>query len=194
MNSRQVAVIAGFVMVLGALVLLLVEVNASPEVEVPEDALAQARARYQREQRASPASRPAVRAPAAPVKRAPTRAKRSAKRSDDAARSAGNTRSRRRVPTLEVSPPRARAEDESSAAAQVTEIRNLYDRGRYDEALDLAEAHLRRDPDQRYVRRVAVTSACALGDADAVRSLMEGMSPADERIVRLRCARFGLEI
>lgn len=179
-------------MVLGALVLLLVEVNASPEVEVPEKDLAQARAQYERRQsahRARRASRPPVPAVPSRVER-PPRAER-AKRPSDAARRTSSPRAPRRVPTLETAPRPAREEELQSQRA---DIRKLYDRGRHDEALEVAEEYLRSDPEQRYVRRVAATSACALGEVDAARTHFDELPPTDQRIVRTRCTRFGLDL
>jgi hypothetical protein len=190
MNSRQIAVLAGFVMVLGALVLLLVEVNASSAVEVPEDSLAQARARFERHQSAHRGTRP----PPSPIPAEPSRTtppSPARAESDDGARSARRPPSRRPGPSLDTA---AHQKDESETPpSRVAAIRDLFDRGQYDGALDMAEAYLRTDPEQTYVRRVAVTSACALGDADTARAHYKELHSADQRIVSARCARFGFE-
>jgi hypothetical protein len=196
MLPRNILLAAGAVVVLGALLLLLVELKGSSEVDVPEDLLAQARDHYARNQVRRPGTPP----PAPPPASAP----------------------RPRGPRGEMPPPPDRSqpalgEDDGPPPEQLIAMREarlaeisasakgdlnmdrrkiglLYDSGKYDEALEVALSFLKENPDERYVRRVVVTSACALGDTATARSYFEDMHATDRTIVVKRCARFGVDL
>ena len=188
MNSHHIPLVASFVVVISALVFLLIEINASPDIELPEEALAQAQAQYERHAAARKA-RPPRTAPVPPARRARAPRAEPAKRPSNGARSTSSARSR---PNLSGRDSASRRADQGTI--EVGDVGKLYDHGRYDEALELAEEYLRNDPDQRYVRRVAVTSSCALGEATKAREHQAKLPPGDQRVVRTRCARFGIDI
>jgi hypothetical protein len=195
---RHIVLAATSVVVLGALVLLLVEVRASPQVEIPEAALAEARARYQRSQST------AERAPISPD--IPTPARRMpprppvANQPDPAA------------PVPEMSAPPDDIDPSAAAAVERMDrlrereemrpeirerrerLRQFYDEGNYEMALREARSLLPEAPTNRYVMRVAVTSACALGEKDVAQDYYGQLfRDEDRRIVRVRCSRYGVD-
>ncbi|WP_428267736.1 hypothetical protein [Haliangium sp.] len=202
MSPRLIALVAATALVLGAVIVLFVEVRASPTIEVPEEALAQARARYDRSQSERARARPKVPTrPVAPARPAPSRAEREDEPEPE--------------PRVEMSPSnRAEAERraadvaEKKLAQQQAErdkredvrerrerVRAAYDSADYEVALSEALELLPLAPTNRYVLRVAVTAACATGKND-VATEQYGLLFRDEdrRIVRTRCARYGIEL
>lgn len=198
MPVRHIVLAATSVVVLGALVLLLVEVRASPQVEIPEAALAEARARYQRSQ--SAAERPPIspdiptpsprRPPQPPVANQP----------DPAAP----------VPEMQVPPDdmdpstaaavermdrlREREEMRPEIRERRERLRQYYDEGNYEMALREARSLLPDAPTNRYVMRVAVTAACALGEKEVAQGYYGQLfRDEDRRIVRVRCSRYGVD-
>jgi uncharacterized membrane-anchored protein len=73
-------------------------------------------------------------------------------------------------------------------------VRQYYDEGNYEMALREARALIPDAPTNRYVLRVAVTSACALGDKGVANEYYSQLfRDEDRRIVRVRCSRYGVE-
>lgn len=191
MQLRTIALAVATAVVLGALVVLFFRVRATQEVTVPEEALARARAQYQRQ---SPAARPA---PERARTRRPTSSVPPARsRAPDRAPAPSQERDRPRAPALRSSP----ASDERSEIDEKREaVRDAYDHGDYVTALDHAEDFMEMDvggsPQHRmhvrYVRRVAAVAACALGEEAVARKYHDEMDSADQRVVAKRCERFG---
>ena len=196
MHPRNILLVAFSVAVLGALVLLLVKVNAGAAVDVPEEALNEARARYARSQAARNRRSPAPPAASNAAAAAAARALRARKEAEQARSSSGRTPPEPRRPPARLPPQEARREDsprEQDLASQRQELRSAYDRGNYELALQYAKGYLRERPNDRYVMRVTVTSACAAGDEETARAIYEQMIEEDRRIERLRCAKYGVE-
>ena len=200
---RYMVLAATAVVVLGALVILLVEVRADPEIEIPETALADARARYQRDRSAMEraADAPAMPMPAATRRTPPTPAPQpapipmpepSAPTIDpgvDPAAAGTDVEAEERMARL-----REREEMRPELREQREVVRQYYDEGNYEMALREARGLILRAPTNRYVLRVAVTSACALGDkATASEYYSQLFRDEDRRIVRVRCSRYGVE-
>lgn len=189
MFPRNLVLAIGAVVVLGAGLILLFAVNADSEVEVPEDLLAQARDRHARSQAGRPPSpRPSVPSPATrppPPRDTEAPDERPQLRADE-----GTEPPRPRRPLAEDM--RQPIKDDLNSTRR--SIGSLYDNGNYEEALEAARAFLEDNPEERYIRRVAVTSACALGDNAAAHAYFEDMHPTDRPIVVKRCARFGVEL
>lgn len=198
MPVRHIVLAATSVVVLGALVLLFVEVRASPQVEIPEAALAEARARYQRSQSA------AERAPVSPDIPAPPR--RTPPRPPVATPDpAAPPPEMPAMPPDEMDPSTAaavermdRLRDREEMRPEIRERRELlrqyYDEGNYEMALREARTLLPQAPTNRYVMRVAVTSACALGEKGVAEQYYGQLfRDEDRRIVRVRCSRYGIE-
>lgn len=190
------------VLVLGALVLLLVEVRASPDIEIPEAALAEARARYQRNKSAleraadtqamptpmatrRPPPTPPPSAPApTPMPEPPEPAL-----ANDPAAAQTDVAAEERM---------ARLREQEEMRPEIRErrevIRQYYDEGNYEMALREARTLIPQAPTNRYVLRVAVTSACALGEKEiAGQYYSQLFRDEDRRIVRVRCSRYGVE-
>ena len=201
MPVRHIVLAATSVAVLGALVFLLVEVRASPQIEIPEAALAEARARYQRHQ--SAAERPVVSAdvPAPPRRPPPRPAVANPATPDPAAPPPAMPP----VPPDEMDPATAAAvermeqlRDREEMRPEIRErrerLRAYYEEGNFEMALREARSLLPDAPTNRYVMRTAVTSACALGQQEIAQSYYGQLfRDEDRRIVRVRCARYGIE-
>lgn len=197
MPVRHIVLAATSVAVLGALVLLLVEVRASPQIEIPEAALAEARARYQRSQ--SAAERPVVSPEVPAPPRRPPPQPLATNQPDPAAPVMPP------VPPDDVDPSNAAAVERMERLREREEmrpeirerrerLRQYYDEGNYEMALREARSLLPDAPTNRYVMRVAVTSACAMGEkAIAQEYYGQLFRDEDRRIVRVRCSRYGVE-
>ncbi|HWN66924.1 MAG TPA: hypothetical protein VNM90_04745 [Haliangium sp.] len=206
MPVRYMVLAATAVAVLGALVILLVEVRASPEIEIPETALAEARARYQRHQSAMErvADAPSMPMPAVTRRTPPAPAPQPEQPapipmpepstpmidpSVDPAAAATDAEAEERMARL-----REREEMRPEIRERREVVRQYYDEGNYEMALSEARTLIPQAPTNRYVLRVAVTSACALGDkAVANEYYSQLFRDEDRRIVRVRCSRYGVE-
>lgn len=71
-------------------------------------------------------------------------------------------------------------------------VSDAYDTGDYETAFRSAEEFLRFQADNEYVQRVAAVSACAIGDESSARMRFQQMSDSNQRIVQVRCRRFGI--
>jgi hypothetical protein len=192
------------VLVLGALVLLLVEVRASPDIEIPEAALAEARARYQRNKsaleraadtQAMPMPTPmATRRPPPtppPTTPAPTPMPEPPEPAlaNDPAAAQTDVAAEERM---------ARLREQEEMRPEIRErrevVRQYYEEANYEMALREARTLIPQAPTNRYVLRVAVTSACALGQTEiASQYYSQLFRDEDRRIVRVRCSRYGVE-
>jgi hypothetical protein len=198
---RYMVLAATAVLVLGALVILLVEVRASPEIEIPEAALAEARARYQRnksalERAADAPSMPmptpmATRRPPPPTTPAPMPMPEppAAAFENDPAAATTDVAAEERM---------ARLREQEEMRPEIRErrevVRQYYDEGNYEMALREARTLIPQAPTNRYVLRVAVTSACALGVKEVANQYYSQLfRDEDRRIVRVRCSRYGVE-
>lgn len=186
---RTIALITATVAVVSALLVLFIRVRSAQEIVVPEEALSEARARFERGQ-----TRTGGRVPEASA-------------SVQADRSAAATRRSPRPSMAEPPAQRPRpgaaevpqASDRPASAltsetqAEHDAVRAAYDRGDFEQALDLAEKFLSRHGRDEYVKRVAVVSACALGEeAVAMKHYQEAL-PRDQPIVAKRCRRYGVQ-
>jgi hypothetical protein len=90
-------------------------------------------------------------------------------------------------------PPSPPSSPSGQTAVPLDDVRVAYDRGDFESALELAEVFLRDEAGNDYIRRVAVVSACAMGDETAARKHYDASSPRDRRIVAQRCQRYGVE-
>ena len=190
MPIRSIVLVTATVAVLGALLVLFFQVRAAPEHEVPEEALAQARAQYERSQtRREPEDFQADRSAAAPPPRLPPAPATGEPSGDEppqtrpaVRRSVSNVRPA--TGTDPVMPP-------SSTAGQ-DRVRTAYDENDFETALNLAQTHLNEFPGDGYVQRVAGVSACAVGQEDIARKYYAVMTATDQAIVARRCSRYGI--
>lgn len=201
MPVRHIVLAATSVAVLGALVFLLVEVRASPQIEIPEAALAEARAHYQRSQSAAveramaspemptPPRRPPPRPPAATAQPTPEPAAMPPVMPPPDEMDPATAAAVERMERL-----REREEMRPEIRERRERLREYYEEGNYEMALREARSLLPESPTNRYVMRVAVTSACALGEKAMAESYYGQLfRDEDRRIVRVRCSRYGID-
>lgn len=204
MPIRTIVLVTAAAAVLGALLVLFFQVRSAPEVEVPEEALAQARAQYERSQsRSASGAFQADRgdALARPSRRPPT--------PEPAADGAGADDQAVRRPAVRRSVSNVRAASDSPAASDSSSavpqhlpssddakdpVRNAYDQGDFSSALELAEKYLSQFPGDGYVLRVAGVSACAMGEDAIARKYYALMTATDQSIVGRRCSRYGITL
>lgn len=199
MQLRTITLAIATVAVFGALVVLFVQVRAPQEIVVPEDALSQARSRYEftRGDVPVPAAFQADRSEAASrPSRRPAAGERPDRTSMPATPPARERATPGRLPGRGApNLPANHPDDTSPALVQKREsVREAYDMGDFESSLTQAEEFLRQDASNAYVKRVAVVSACALGDEAAARRHFEGMNTRDQRVVTKRCQRFGVRL
>jgi hypothetical protein len=80
-----------------------------------------------------------------------------------------------------------------SLAAKQTEANQLYDRGDYEAAAQLAEEILKDDPKNARVLRIAASSACVMGEGEKAKGYHARLEPRDQRKIARRCQRYGIE-
>lgn len=73
-------------------------------------------------------------------------------------------------------------------------VSDAYDTGDYETAFRSAQDFLRFQADNEYVQRVAAVSACAIGDESSARMHYEQMNESNQRIVQVRCRRYGINL
>ena len=73
-------------------------------------------------------------------------------------------------------------------------VSDAYDTGDYEAAFRGAQEFLRFQADNEYVQRVAAVSACAIGDESSARMHYEHMNDSNQRIVQVRCRRYGIDL
>ena len=197
---RTIALVTATVVVVGALLVLFVRVRSEQEIVVPEDALSEARARYERarsgtrgrasessfqadrsEMATRPSPRPSTEEPAAPDQADQTN--QTGRRMSSAARAASDS-----PPAPPPAPPAS-----SSGQLTVEQVRNAYDHGDFESALDLAERFLSENPKDEYVKRVAVVAACAMGEEAVAQKHYNETIPRDQPVVAKRCRRYGIQ-
>jgi len=209
MQRRIAALVAAAVAVLGAVVVLFFRVRSDQDVSIPPDALAAARASYERGQTARPAPPPVSRTPSIP--QPPPAAPEP--EADPAARPASDRRGWRTPSSLQ--PGVRRSIDRESALDRETTgkppadvppdanpevvakrqaVSDAYDQGDYEAALKSAEEFLGLQPGDPYVKRVAAVAACAIGDEAAARKHYQELGEPNQRIVARRCSRFGVDL
>ena len=192
---RAIALATATVVVVGALLVLFIRVRSEQEIVVPEDALSEARARYERARTGTRARAP----------EAPFQADRSAMATRPSQRPAMEepaasdlpTRVGSSVPRAESdspqAPPSLPAAPSSEQQPMVERVRAAYDHGDFESALDLAELFLSEDPRNEYVRRVAVVAACAMGEEAVAQKHYNEMIARDQAVVAKRCRRYGIQ-
>jgi TolA-binding protein len=188
-----IALATATVVVLGALLVLFVRVRSAPEIVIPEDALSQARARYERT-RIGTGSGEAPEAFQADRSAAATRP--SPRPSADGPPVEDRRARRTRVRPASDSPAASPPTPSGQSTIGQNDVRNAYDHGDFETALDLAEKFLRQYPKDEYtdyVRRVAAVSACAMGDEAVAQKHYNEMLTRDQPVVAKRCSRYGVQ-
>lgn len=197
MQLRTITLASATVAVFGALVVLFVQVRAPQEIVVPEDALSQARSRYEFTRGDAPAPA-AFQADHSEAASRPSRRPAAGERPERPSMPAAGP-GRERVPQPRL--PGRRASDlpedlPPDASPQLIQkresVREAYDMGDFESSLAHAEEFLRLDPNNNYVKRVAAVSACALGDEAVARRHFQDMGAVNQRIVTKRCKRYGV--
>lgn len=197
-QNLVLAAATGAVVIAG--IVLLIKVESSPSVALSEDELAEARRRHQSSlalaaevppaasaswtERTSVKNRPAVAARGEPAAR-PTpqrpalRPRGGGKLDDTPARIAASTR------------PGAPGEE---LETRMAEANKLYDRADYETALERADELLQQHPDNIRMLRVAISSACIIGQEDIARQYYGKLPERDRKQMSKRCARYGVQL
>ena len=181
MSPRALALTAGAVVILGGLVYLFVQVQADP---VSSSAAAADPGPAPRGER-RPVAVATAPAPAAEPTRLP-----------EESRSTGAVARQERVATAgaPVAPVTPAPELDIDLETAMDEANKHYDQGDYESAYKQAVANLARDPASIRSLRVAVSSACMMGDAEAAKK-HHGLLPArDQRDMVKRCAAAHIEL
>jgi hypothetical protein len=84
-------------------------------------------------------------------------------------------------------------DDPAALPMKMTEATRLYDRGDYEGAGAAAAEVLAQQPDNVKMLRVAVSSACIMGDQATARSYFGRLPPRDQRQMERRCGRYSVE-
>jgi hypothetical protein len=203
---RTIVLAAATFVVLGGLLVLFFQVRAEPELEVPEEALSQARAQYERSQRGSEAFQ-ADRGAATTRPRRPPGAELAPPGATIGATGdlTGNTGDEPPVrrPAIRRSVSNVRQAGEAPAAGdpalQTSDdakepVRTAYEQGDFATALEQAQKYLEQFPGDGYVQRVAGVSACAVGEEAIARKYYALMTATDQSIVSRRCNRYGITL
>ena len=200
MQGRVVALGAAAAFVLAAIVVLSIKVRADPEPPLSDEAVKQALVSNQRSQLGRPAE-PGARAPSVPRPPPEASERRPVPSLGDVSRPRRSTGDR---PWSPQSPGPARDGAGRSTGlppgaspelvAKREAAREAYDHGDYESALSSAEEFLKAQPDDAYIKRIAAVSACATGDDAAARRHYQETTPDNQRIVALRCRRYGIEL
>ncbi|HTE54611.1 MAG TPA: hypothetical protein VK698_27345 [Kofleriaceae bacterium] len=213
MQRRVVALLVGAAAVLIMVVVLFVRVRAAARAPAvtPSDLAAASRAGHEGDSRPGAASSHG-RAPLASEQRAaPTlpesgapsdqpelgsRALEGARAAERARRAEGGEQEGEGQRQAGEAAPGATPDLPADAPPEMIEKRravsDAYDTGDYEGALRSAEEFLRFQADNAYVQRVAAVSACAVGDESSARVHYQQMSESNQRIVQVRCRRFGI--
>lgn len=74
----------------------------------------------------------------------------------------------------------------------MTEANKAYDRGDLDEARQLAQKILMRQPGNERMLRIMVSSSCMDGDAADAQKYYNQLPPHDRSAMKTRCERYGI--
>lgn len=185
MSPRSLGLTAGAVIILGGLIYLFVQVQADPAPSADG---------------AADVTRPAARTPASPAEVAS---------GSDAGRAPAGSSRPARIPTgvdlREVRAPAAPAAPVAPVApegpapdvdfeAALDEANKHYDHGDYESAYKQAVRNLDKDPTNVRMLRVAVSSACMMGDADAANRFQSALPHRDQMDMARRCERANITL
>jgi hypothetical protein len=181
MSPRALALTAGAVVILGGLIYLFVQVQADP---VPSSAAA-----IDPGPAAGAERRPVTVATAPAPAAEPTRG-------PEESRPTGAVARQERVATAAapVAPVAPAPDLDVDFEAAMDEANKHYDQGDYEAAYKQAVANLGRDPESIRSLRVAVASACMMGDADAARKYHANLPARDQRDMVKKCAAAHIEL
>lgn len=203
MNVRYIVLLAGSALVFASLLWLALAVDRPPELDIPEKALAQAQQRYERAHAAPSAVADPITSPTDSHEPAQARP------SDSRPEPPPLTRPRnppddtrinpRNDPRANVgsspSPPAPVADEGAQALKRRMDLSNrYYDRGEYDLAVEQALTILEEQPDNVRMLRVMVSAGCLMGEEEQAREYFPKLPSDAQRVMRIRCARYGIEL
>lgn len=184
-----------------ALVLLFVRVAGSPSVEIPDEAVEQARKRHERRNQASRMRAASIESTSRPRERSTgtsgtiTASRGNQQRSGrDTGASSDDKPSRH---TLQKALSGKGADEDSKSVdfdTRMQEANKLYDRRDYEGALGLAKELLQETPGNVRMLRVAVSSACMMGDEQTARAYHEQLPARHQLQMQRRCERYGVTL
>ncbi len=182
MRIQSIILIVAAALVLGALGVLFVKVQRSPDSSVPAEKLAAASARHKAQNRGGPAS-------ASARKSAPTPPK-------SLERKPPSTRQKSFADRAKVGDRRGDAPTEMTEEmiARIDEAQTSYRKREYQAALDQAVDILQQLPENRSMLRIAVRSACAVGEERKAREYFGKLRKREQRYMISHCKRYGVEV
>lgn len=203
MQSRNIILGIVGAAVLGALVLLLLEVRGDSKPDLSAEKRARALAEYRR--RAAKSQSEAVKPPSATqskgsspartrerrLPRPPTRIERPRALGRERRPSPSRTARRPDLARPEIEAP---AGDESDPAKKrMTEATQFYDQGNYPAAQEVALEVLKKDPNNVKMLRVAVSTLCATGEVEKASKYLRLLPSRDRSQMKRRCKKWGAE-
>ena len=78
--------------------------------------------------------------------------------------------------------------------AVMSEANKAYDRGDFDEAKQIAEKVLEKNPGNSRMLRILVSSECIAGDSALAQKYYAQLAPGDRAQMRTRCDRYGVTL
>lgn len=189
MQLRNIILPAMFALAVLLLVGLVLQARGSVDVEIDDQALAQARAVHERHQRRAspPPSRPSPSPSPSPRRReAPSRPAASPPAREDirpskAAAAPG-------LAKVMVDP-----EGEPSLKQQMDNANSLYDKANYESAQAAALEILAEHPKNIRMLRIAVSTACIMAEFEKAEMYYERLPTRDQRQMARRCKKYGVE-
>ncbi len=197
-SFRKIALALATLLVVSALAGLVIAVNKSPTPDIPEEDLAKARQRHERAVAArstppprSPTSPPKPRSlrPRPPRDKAKDRPRPTRPSQPDRSGGDEDSSSQNRPLTAETPASKALALKERMDAAN-----RQYDLGDYEAAVDAAREILQDEPRNVRMLRIMVSAGCLMGNEDQARLYYEPLPERDKRQMRIRCARYEINL
>ncbi len=197
MEARKIIFAAVGALILLLTVLLYLKATGEHTSGASEDELAKAKREYERSQIASPRTPSRIATP----RRASTNATPSASppvRTETFSEPSNHPQK----PTLAAVPSpnadmvrsREPAQDgEPSWQQQLRSVNKLYDRKNYEEARTSALELLEKDPENRRMLRVVVSSSCIMAEPEVAKTYYDKLPERDQTTMRKRCERYGVD-
>ena len=206
MQVRHIAFVVLSLLIAGGLITLLLEVRQTSEVEITEQQRQRARQRYQKSQAQrppAPSLPPAISRPLLqPRKKTSQTVAESTEPAESKSRAvgpAGEGTSKYGALRTSRNQPREAESSETEIEGGTMERRmdvanRRYNHGDYDGAIAQARSVLAEHPDNVRMMRVMVASGCLSGNEDLAREYYPKLPEKAKRVMRVRCARYDIEL
>ena len=181
MRATNIVLAVAIALVMGALLVLFVRVESTPEIAAPKDELAAAMRRYDRNQAMKTATGSRLR----------------------------QLQAEAQAEEMDGPPPvlakdwraePAKAHDlhdgvtSTDMVARLDKAQTLYRERKYREAMELSIKLLDEVPDNKQLKRIIVRSACIEKDRDTAARYMGQLSERDQEFLHSHCKRYGVDM